>query len=92
MVKEGTHHLKFIAAGIASMVLMLVCLTGFVVSVAAGKGINTNVASSERVWNMGVITMEYSTYLDGEMCIRDRPKTIQRSEGKAVRVIDNRNL
>ena len=65
MVKEGTHHLKFIAAGIASMVLMLVCLTGFVVSVAAGKGINTNVASSERVWNMGVITMEYSTYLDG---------------------------
>ena len=27
-----------------------------------------------------------------EMCIRDRPKTITRSEGKAVRVVDKRNL
>ncbi len=44
---------------------MLACLTGFIVSVAAGKGINTNVASNERVWNFGVINRNYNTYLDG---------------------------
>ena len=38
MVKQGTHHLKFIAAGTISMVLMLVCLTGFIVSAATGNG------------------------------------------------------
>ena len=65
MVKQGTHHLKFIIAGVISMALMLACLTGFIVSVAAGNGVNTDVASSERVWNLGVITMESSTYLDG---------------------------
>ena len=64
MVKQETHHLRFIVAGIVSMVLMLVCLTGFIVSAAAGKGINTNVASNERVWNLGTISMNYSTYLD----------------------------
>ena len=34
MVKQGTHHLRFIIAGIVSMMLMLVCLTGFIVSAA----------------------------------------------------------
>ena len=64
MVKQGTHHLKLIAAGIVSMVLMLVCLTSFIVSVATGNGINTNVASNQRVWNLGTISMNYNSYLD----------------------------
>ncbi len=64
MVKQGTHHLTFIFAGIVSMVLMLACLTGFIVSAVCGNGINTNVASSDRVWNMGVI-LDYSTYRNG---------------------------
>ncbi len=64
MVKQGTHHLKLIAAGIVSMVLMLVCLTSFIVSAATGNGINTNVASNQRVWNLGTISMNYNSYLD----------------------------
>ncbi len=62
MEKEGTHHLKFIIAGIVSMALMLICLTGFIASAAAGKGINTNVASNARVWNLGMINMNYNAY------------------------------
>ena len=65
MVKQGTHHLKLIVAGIISMVLMLICLTGFIVSAATGNGINTNVASNDRVWNMGTISMNYDAYLEG---------------------------
>lgn len=65
MVKQETHHLKFIIAGVMSMVLMIVCLTGFIVNAAAGNGINTNVASDERVWNLGTISMNYNTYLNG---------------------------
>ena len=49
MEKQNTHHLKLIIAGIVSMVLMLACLTGFIVSAATGNGINTNVASSDPV-------------------------------------------
>ena len=63
MVKQETHHLKFIVAGIVSMALMLICLTGFIVSAATGNGINTNVASNDRIWNSGVINMSYSTYI-----------------------------
>ncbi|WP_242970363.1 hypothetical protein [Blautia sp. An249] len=65
MVKQGTHHLKLIVAGIVSMVLMLICLTGFIVSAATGNGVNTDVASNERVWNLGTISMNSNTYLDG---------------------------
>lgn len=65
MVKQGTHHLKFMIAGIVSMVLMLVCLSGFIVSAASGKGINTDAASDEQVWNLGAIRMNYNAYLDG---------------------------
>ena len=65
MVKQGTHHLKFMIAGIASMMLMLLCLTGFIVSAAVGNGINTNAASNDRVCNLGTIRMNYNTYLDG---------------------------
>ena len=65
MVKQKTHHLKYIAAGIVSMTLMLMSLTGFIVSAAAGNGINTNTASNDRVWNTGVISMNYNAYTDG---------------------------
>ena len=65
MVKQETHHLKFIIAGIISMVLMLVCLTGFIVSAATGNGVNTDVTSNDRVWNLGVISMNSNTYLNG---------------------------
>lgn len=64
MEKQGTHHLKFIIAGIVSIALMLVCLTGFILSATAGTGINTNVASNERVWNLGAINMNVNSYLD----------------------------
>ena len=68
MVKQGTHHLKFIAAGIVSMVLMLMCLTGFIVSAATGNGVNTNVASNDRVWNLGVISMTVKLSIPKQDC------------------------
>ena len=34
MEKQGMHHLKWIISGAVSMALMLVCLTGFIVSAA----------------------------------------------------------
>lgn len=64
-IKLGTHHLKLIIAGVVSMVLMLTCLTGFIVSAVVGNGINTNVASNDRVWNLGTISMNSNSYLDG---------------------------
>lgn len=62
MVKQGTHHLRFIIAGIVSMMLMLVCLTGFIVSAATGNSINTDVTSNDRVWNLGAINMNFNSY------------------------------
>lgn len=64
MVKQETHHLKYIVAGIVSMTLMLICLTGFIVSAVTGNGINTDVTSDERVWNSGAISMNYNAYVD----------------------------
>ncbi len=64
MVKQGTHHLTWIVAGFVSMLFMLVCFTGFIVSAASGHGVNTNVASNDRVWNLGTISMNHNVYLD----------------------------
>ena len=64
MEKHGTHHLNIIIAGIVRMLLMTVCLAGFIVSAATGNGINTNVASDDRVWNLGTISMNYNAYRD----------------------------
>ena len=64
MVKQGTHHLKFMIAGMISMALMLICLTSFIVSAAAGNGINTKITSNDRIWNLGTISMNYNSYLD----------------------------
>ena len=47
MEKQGTHHLGLIAANVLSMVLMLVCLIGFFVRVAAGDVVNT-----DNVWKL----------------------------------------
>lgn len=64
MKNQTTHHLTVLIAGMISMVLMLVCLTGFLVSAATGTGFNTNPASNERVWNLGTIRMNSNTYLN----------------------------
>lgn len=65
MTKPKTHHLKFIVTGTVSMVLMLICLTVFIVNAAAGNGINTDVTSGEKIWNLGTIQMNSNTYHDG---------------------------
>lgn len=64
MVKQGTHHLHFIFAGIVSLALMFACLTGFIFSAALGNGINTDVTSKGTVWNTGVI-MDHGSYRKG---------------------------
>ena len=64
MVKQETHHLKFIVAGIISMALMLICLMGFMVYASTGNGVNTNITSNKRVWNTGVINMNHNAYID----------------------------
>ncbi len=64
MLKQETHHLPLIAAGVISMALMLMCLTGFIVS-AAGNGVNTDPASNDRIWNLGVINMNSNSCSDG---------------------------
>lgn len=64
MAKQGMHHIKYIIAGMVSLALMLVCLTGFTVNAAVGNGINTDVRSNDRVWNLGMISMDYSVCQD----------------------------
>lgn len=65
MGKTRTHHVTYIIAGVASFVLMLTCLTGFIVSAAAEGNVNTSVASEDRVWNFGGITMHYNISWNG---------------------------
>lgn len=65
MGKTRTHHVTYIIAGVASFVLMLTCLTGFIVSAAAEGNVNTSVDSEDRVWNFGGITMHYNISWNG---------------------------
>ena len=65
MSKPKTHHLKFIVTGTVSMVLILVCLAVFIVNAAAGNGINTDVTSDEKIWNLGTIQMNSNIYHNG---------------------------
>lgn len=65
MKRKETHHIPLLVVGNISMVLMIVCLIGFIVSAATEVNINTNVASNERVWNFGVIQMSYTSYHNG---------------------------
>lgn len=65
MGKQRTHHLKHLIAGMVSLVLMITCLTGFVVSAAIDGNVNTSVKSDEKIWNFGTISMNSNRYLDG---------------------------
>lgn len=65
MEMKRTHHTGFIFMGVISMVVMVTCLTVFIVSAAAGNGINTDVSSGDKVWNLGGISMNYDGYLNG---------------------------
>ena len=60
-----THHIGYMVMGTVSMALMIVCLSGFIVLAANGKGINSDVTSGGRVWNAGVIQMNYQAMADG---------------------------
>ena len=64
-MNKRTHHLKFIIAGIIGIVVMFTCLIGFIASAVAKENINTSAASDKRVWNTGVISMNYETKLKG---------------------------
>lgn len=65
MEMKRTHHINYIVIGAVSMILMLACLTGFIVSAVYGKGINSDINSNDRVWNMGAISMNYQSMKDG---------------------------
>lgn len=65
METQRTHHTGFIITGIICMVLMLTCLIGFIVSATSGNGINYDVTSSEKVWNLGGISKNTESYLNG---------------------------
>lgn len=65
MEKQRTHHLAYIIAGIISIVLMLTCLTGFIVTAGTEGNVNTSVTSDKKIWNFGGISMNYNTYLGG---------------------------
>lgn len=65
MEMKRTHHINYIVIGVVSMILMLACLTGFIVSAVYGKGINSDINSNDRIWNMGAISMNYQSMKDG---------------------------
>lgn len=72
---KKTHHLKFIVAGVISMVLMLGCLTGFIVSAATGGNINTSVSADQKIWNTGIITMSVETNIGDTWKLRFKSAT-----------------
>lgn len=72
---KKTHHLKFIAAGVISMMLMLGCLTGFIVSAATGGNINTSVSADQKIWNTGIITMSVETNIGDTWKLRFKSAT-----------------
>lgn len=65
MEMKRTHHTNFIIMGIICMVLMVTCLTGFIIYAATGTAINSDVTSNEKIWNLGSISMNYENYLNG---------------------------
>ncbi len=64
-LKKQPHHLSFLIAGIISMLLTLTFLTGFIVSAATGHGINKDVTSYDKIWNLGVINLNSNSCNDG---------------------------
>lgn len=65
IMNKHTHNLKYIITGIICMVFMITCLTGFIINAAVKGNINTSVNSNKKVWNTGIISMNYETHLDG---------------------------
>ena len=65
MEMKRTHHINYIVMGTISMTLMITCLACFVMSALSGKGINSDINSNDRVWNMGAISMNYQSMKDG---------------------------
>mgnify|MGYP006065738015 FL=1 len=65
MANRKTHHLGLIITGTICMVLAVLCLTGFIVTAATGNGVNSDVTSNERIWNLGVITNNRDAYVNG---------------------------
>lgn len=65
MEMKHTHHIKYIAMGIICMMLAVGCLTTFIASAVSGEGYNSSVTSSDKVWNLGGISMNKNTYLNG---------------------------
>lgn len=65
MEMRRTHHKGFIIMGIICMVLMLACLIGFIISVATGNGINSDITLNKKVWNLGSISKNYESHLNG---------------------------
>lgn len=65
MEMKRTHHINYIVMGTISMTLMITCLACFVMSALSGKGINSDITSDDRIWNIGGISMNYQTMTDG---------------------------
>ena len=65
MEMKQTHHISYIVIGTIGMMFMIVCLTGFIARAASGTGINSDITSNERIWNMGGISMNYQMLKDG---------------------------
>lgn len=65
MANRETLHLGLIITGTICMVLAVLCLTGFIVTAATGNGVNSDVTSNERIWNLGVITNDRDAYVNG---------------------------
>lgn len=70
MANKKTHHLGLIITGTICMVLAVLCLTSFIVTAATGNGVNTDVISNERIWNLRVITNNRDTYVNGVWCMK----------------------
>lgn len=65
MKSKRTHHMKYIIMGVVCMALTVVCLTTFIVSATSGQSYNSSITSSDRVWNIGSISMNSDTHFNG---------------------------
>lgn len=65
MEMKRTHHIGYIVMGTISMILLITCLTGFMIGAVSGKGINSDITSNDRIWNVGAISMNYQMWKDG---------------------------
>lgn len=65
MEMKRTHHIGFIIMGIICMIFMFTCLAGFIVSASTKDGINSDITSNKKVWNLGSIRKNYESYSNG---------------------------